>query len=104
MRKLLLIMVLLLLPSIVSASDFSIHWNANHESDLAGYTIHYGIESGVYTTSLPVGNVLTYILSLDAGTYFIVVSAEDMSGNSSDYSYEIKLLVRVSAPTGLGME
>jgi len=93
---------LLLIPSILYAGDVNLHWRPNTETDLAGYTIHYGTESGVYTTNIPVGNVVIHTLSLNAGIYYIVVSAEDTSGNVSDNSYEIKLTVKVGTPSGFG--
>jgi len=101
-KRLLFMLVILLLPSLLYAGDVTLSWDANTESDLAGYTIHYGIQSGVYTTDIPVGNTLSHTLSLSAGTYYIVVSAEDTSGNISDNSYEIKLPIKVGIPTGFG--
>jgi len=91
-----------LFTSITYAENVKLHWNANTETDLSGYTIHYGVLSGTYTTTLPVGNVVEHTMSLNAGVYYIVVSAEDMSGNISDMSYEIRLVVKVGTPTGFG--
>ena len=36
--------------SALAASDVTLAWDANSEADLAGYKIHYGLASGVYTT------------------------------------------------------
>jgi len=104
LKKLLLTIGMCVLPLAAHAADINVHWDPNTESDLSGYTIHYGTESGVYTTVVPVGNVLTHTLSLNAGTYYLVVSASDTSGNESDDSYEIKLTVKVSTPTGVVVE
>lgn len=98
----LLSLLLLISPVISHAGDVVLPWDANTETDLAGYTIHHGTSSGVYTTDIPVGNVTTHTLPLNAGTHYIVVSANDTSGNISDNSYEIKLTVKVGTPTGLG--
>ncbi len=103
MKKILIVIALLLLPVSVMAADIKLHWNANTEPDLAGYTVHYGTASGVYDTLVPVGNVTDFVLSgLVAGTYYIALSANDSNGNTSAMSYEIKIIVYVGTPTGLG--
>jgi len=91
----------LIFPVIAHTSDINLHWDANIETDLSGYTIHYGTESGLYINNVPVGNITDYILTLNAGTYYIVITAEDLSGNVSDYSYEIKIKVKMSSVQGL---
>jgi hypothetical protein len=35
----------------------TVQWNPNPESDIAGYKLSYGTQSGVYTTSIDTGNV-----------------------------------------------
>jgi len=100
-KKLMFVMFFVLIfPVIAHTSDINLHWDANTETDMAGYTVHYGTESEVYTDNIPVGNITDYILSLNAGIYYIVITAEDLSGNVSDYSYEIKLTVKLSIVTG----
>ena len=66
----------------------SLAWDANIETDLAGYKLHYGTASGVYDHSVDVGNVTTYTLTgLTKGqTYYIVATAYDTSINESVYS------------------
>ena len=54
-------------------------WNANTETDLAGYTVQYGTTSGNPSTSIDVGNVTSRaITGLQAGTtyYFRVVALQ----------------------------
>ena len=52
-------------------------WNANTESNLAGYIVQYGTQSGNPSTSINVGNVTSRtVTGLTAGTtyYFRVVA------------------------------
>jgi uncharacterized repeat protein (TIGR01451 family) len=66
-------------------------WDANAESDLAGYLVKYGPSPGFYTTTLPVGVATIYTVSgLSPGTtYYFVVHAYDLAGNISLPSNEI---------------
>ena len=48
----------------VSGNDVTLVWDANLESDLAGYKIHYGDYTGYsYETNIDVGNVTSYTLT-----------------------------------------
>lgn len=59
-------------------------------NDLAGYNIYYGTSSGVYTTTIPTENIITYTVgNLIPGIYYFVVTAVDTSGNESNYSNEV---------------
>ncbi len=65
-------------------------WDRNPEPDIAGYRLSYGIASGVYTTTIDVGNVTSRQLSLAGGQrYFFAVQAYDTAGLISDYSAEV---------------
>ena len=52
----LLVLTLLLSPMIVHAATVTLAWDANTESDLKGYIIHYGTTSGVYSEIVDVAN------------------------------------------------
>ncbi len=55
--------------------------------DLAGYKVYYGTSSGVFTTDIDVGNVITYTIpNLSRGTYYFAVKAYDTDTNFSEYS------------------
>jgi hypothetical protein len=72
-------------------------WDANTESDLAGYRIHLGTASNAYNTVIDVGNQNSYtVTNLNQGsTYFFSVTAYNAQGNESDYSNEVnKAVVR----------
>ena len=77
-------------PKTASAT---VSWNANTESDLAGYRIYVGTRSGNYGFAGPfeVTNRTNFtIQNLPVGaTYFFAVSAFDKSGNESAKSAEV---------------
>ncbi len=67
-------------------------WNANGESDLAGYKIYRATESGAYGAPIAtiVGNQTSHVVSgLQIGTYFFVITAYDNAGNESAWSNEV---------------
>lgn len=76
------------------ASDITLAWDANTESNLAGYKLYYSTTAagGPYTTTVDVGNVLEYTfegLDLDANDYWFVATAYSIEGFESDYSNEV---------------
>jgi len=82
---------ILLLASGVSvhAETVTARWDANTEPDIAGYLLSYGAQSHVYTSTINVGNVTSYQLTLAAGTYYFAVQAYDTGGLISGYSNEV---------------
>lgn len=87
------------------AESVSLKWDANTESDLAGYNIYVSIRSRDYTNddtkTYDVGNVTTYtVTDLIVGTtYYFAATAYDTSGNESDHSNElIYLAVDITPP------
>jgi len=75
-----------------ATSSATLTWNANSESDLAGYKIYRAEASGGYGAPIATlqGNVTTFIASgLQLGrTYFFVITAYDSAGNESPLSNE----------------
>src|SRR5688572_28390741 len=56
-------------------------WDANTESNLAGYKFYYGGASGAYTNVSDVGNALTASVDLlEGGTYYFAVTAVNTLG------------------------
>jgi hypothetical protein len=76
-----------------SSSSATLTWNANTESDLAGYKIYRATASGAYgapIATIPAGTVTYAASGLQAGTtYFFVVTAYDSAGNESAFSNEV---------------
>jgi len=81
---------LMLFPSPGIASSLLVSWNANTESDLAGYKVYYGGQSGTYDNVVDVEDTTSHVIdNLDNGnTYYIVVTAYDFTGNESGPSIE----------------
>lgn len=71
-------------------------WNANTESDLAGYKLYSGTASGQYGAPIELGKVTSYQFQLNptVGTaYYFAVTAFDTSGNESAKSSEVSAFV-----------
>jgi len=76
---------------IIHAAEITLAWDQNSETDIAGYKIYYGEQSGSYTTVTDVGNFTSCTLNgLDEGkTYFFAATAYNTAGYESDYSNEV---------------
>ena len=83
------------IPMIASAFNATLEWDANTETDLAGYKTYYGPGSRTYTNIVDVGNVTSNrLFALTPGaTYFFAVTAYNTSGDESDFSDEIAYTV-----------
>jgi hypothetical protein len=66
-------------------------------TDLAGYKIYFGTNSGNYTQNIDVGNVTSYtVTNLSAGTaYYFATTAYDASSNESSFSNEVSKTIAV---------
>jgi len=72
-----------------SGSDVVITWDANPESDLAGYNVYWGSPTGYsFANVVDVGNVTTYTLSGVSITDTIAVTAYDMDTDGTDDQVE----------------
>ena len=79
--------------SAPTTSSATLAWNANAESDLAGYKVYRATASGGYGVPIATlqGNVTNYLAAgLQSGTtYFFVITAYDSTGNESVRSNEV---------------
>ena len=78
------------MASTLQAATVTATWNPNPESNIAGYKLSYGTQSGVYTNVVDVGNVTSWPVTL-AGPqrYYFAVQAYNTSSLLSPYSTEI---------------
>jgi hypothetical protein len=67
-----------------------VSWNANGESDIASYTVHWGTAPGSYSSSVNTAkNTSTILTGLTNGvTYHVAVKASNTSGLTSAFSLE----------------
>ena len=95
--------IILLMFSVANAKTIKVSWDANTESDLAGYKVYYGTASGVYGDPIDTGLATSTTIQLSPSvgtTYYFAVSAYDTSANESELSDEASLFVGDSvAPT-----
>jgi hypothetical protein len=81
--------MLLAVAFAASAATVTATWDRNTESTVTGYRLSYGTQSGNYGTTIDVGNVASYQLTLSAGArYYFVVQAYDSYGQVSPRSTE----------------
>jgi hypothetical protein len=61
-------------------------------SEVAGYTVHYGLSSNQYTNSIIVNDSTTFTIgNLSPGTYYFAVKISDSFGYESDFSDEVSV-------------
>ena len=90
-RALLLLVLFASFAASAEAGSLTLAWDANSESDIAGYVVNYGIASGSYSNSLDAGNVTSVTIAslTDGQQYFFAVRAYNTSGLQSPLSNEI---------------
>ena len=67
------------------------YWERGIESDLSGYMLYIGEDTGIFDRYLDVGNVGAYELTdlVNNQQYFFMLRAYDKSSNLSDFSTEL---------------
>lgn len=91
-----MIKIISFLMLLQSFGDARLTWDANTESDLAGYRVYAGLSSTKYDTSYPVPKEQTSykVSGLNRGmTHYFALTAFDYGGNESEFSEEVSLYV-----------
>jgi hypothetical protein len=89
--------------NVGEGTSIYLSWDPNEESDLIGYNIYYGTESGVYDSLKTVSSVGDTLTNLVEGmTYYIALTAFDGDGYESFLTDEEVIAVSAvpSPPTG----
>lgn len=96
------LLLLLLLTMSAKAATITVAWDANSETNIAGYRLYYGTSSRVYPTVLDVGKTTMASISnlVSSGQYYIVATAYTTSGLESDYSSELTALTLIPFVSG----
>jgi hypothetical protein len=84
-----------LLPTLGFGASLQVTWNANTETDLAGYKVYYSTNSKSYGQPIDIGTATSYqINNVQNGIYYYVsLAAYDTSGNESAKSAEKSIFV-----------
>jgi hypothetical protein len=87
--------VTLTLTPPTTTGTATLTWDANAETDLAGYNVYMGTQSGVYGAPVSIGNTTSYTVgNLTGGrTYYFSLTAVDSVGNESERSAEVSKTV-----------
>jgi len=91
MRTLVLLFLLCGLRSFGQTASVGLAWDANSETDIAGYRVYFGTHPATYTNVTDVAKVTTATIpGLALGTnYYFAVTAYNTLGLESDYSNEV---------------
>ena len=78
-------------PTTTTTGSAGLSWTANAETDLTGYKVYIGTQSGLYNPPITLGTTTTYTATnLSSGkTYYFCVSAFDSANNESPCSAEV---------------
>jgi hypothetical protein len=90
-----------LLGAAAEAASVTIAWNPNSEPDIAGYTVYWGTNPGVYTSSQDVSAGVTSLAVSNLQncvTYFFAVRAFNTAGLMSIYSSEVSARIDCDSP------
>src|SRR5947209_4796443 len=84
------------------AWDAPVQSNGTPVSNLAGYKLYYGSQSGQYPMMIPVGLTTTFtVTNLTAGqTYYFAVKDYDSTGAESTSSNEVSVTLPTTMPGG----
>ncbi|MDG5467414.1 MopE-related protein [Deltaproteobacteria bacterium IMCC39524] len=99
-----LTLLLMSVANISFAKDVTLAWDANQESDVAGYKVYYGTNPGTYTGAeamegpSPVemgnGTSATFVGLDDTKTHYFTVTAFNFNGEESAYANEVNAPAR----------
>ena len=106
MKALLLTICLLALAFTAHAADVTLTWDANTESDLAGYRVYQKADSATppftRVQEIPKGTQAASVTGLDpTHSYSFAVTAYNTAGMESDYSNVVTIPAAPLTPAGL---
>ena len=78
-----------------SGQSLELEWNPSVSTNVAGYDVFYGTNSGVYPYEIDAGNSTSAVITnlIPGMTYYFAATAYDASGDQSPFSPEISFLV-----------
>jgi hypothetical protein len=98
MKTAIAVILLLAMASVACADNIILKWSS---VDVDGYNLYYGTATKTYSTKVDVKKVITYGLTLPAGTYYFAVTGYK-SGFEGGLSNEVS--ATIPAATTLSVE
>jgi DNA-binding CsgD family transcriptional regulator len=91
---------MLMVFSVEALQNVTLSWGPSLSTNVTGYKVYWGSESGFYTNQLDAGNVLTATVSnlVEGVTYYFVATAYNNAGMESDFSNEASYSVPENNP------
>ena len=90
---------ILLSAGTAPALEITLLWQRNPEGNIIEYLVHYGNQSGIYTTKVSAGTQTSHTLTVSQpGAYYFAVTAVNELNQESDYSNEVFTAVSANAP------
>lgn len=83
---------------VAVAAQVTLVWDPNSETDLAGYRIYRGTNTGQYDTFFEVHTNLAIAKALLGHTNFFVATAYDTEGLESEFSNEVFVVFPAGNP------
>jgi hypothetical protein len=85
------ISALILFPTFVHGGEVTLAWDANSETDVAGYKIYYGTSSGEYSQIFDAGNTTQITIGgiQEGVTYYFAATAYNVEASESGFSTEV---------------
>jgi hypothetical protein len=98
----LFILLFTIAPALSTAASVSLVWDANSESAVSGYIVHYGPASGQYSNRLSIGNRTSHtVTGLQPGTWYFAITACDSFGTESIFSNEVSTKIDIAPAAGI---
>jgi hypothetical protein len=88
-------------PANVSGNNVTFTWSST--SGATGYRLDYGLGSGAYIGSLPVGLVTSFAVGAPNGIFYVRVVALTASGESPSNEISLQVPAPPGSPTGLSV-
>ena len=103
MRTIITTILLLAIAVCANAADVTLQWDANTETDLAGYRVYQGSGSNpaTFTRVQEVAATTATIKGLDNTSHSFAVTAINTAGLESAYSNVVTIPAAPIAPGGL---
>lgn len=90
-------LLFLFLPLSLQAANLTLAWDHPDPTNVVSYSLFYGTNSGIYTSSLVVTGLQASV-TLSPGPWFFAATASERNGLASEFSEELSVVVTNAPP------